>query len=137
MNFRNKQLALKRQREIQAENIRIIKENIQKRDESIKKHNEIVKILNNYNKINIPFQLKECYNSIIPLNLYTCWHTKDLPPLMRENYELLVKGNPKIKFHLYDEEDCRKFISENFDEKVLNAYDSLILIGMVFVNYYI
>ena len=44
---------------------------------------------------------------------------------MKSNYDFLVESNPKIKFHLYDEKDCCEFISENFDEDVLNAYNSL------------
>jgi len=79
-----------------------------------------------YNSLNKPFILKEDYNSIIPLHLYTCWHTKDLPSLMKENYDYLVESNPKITFHLYDENDCREFIKNNFEPDLLHAYDSLI-----------
>jgi len=79
-----------------------------------------------HNRLNRPFILKQNYNSIIPLHLYTCWHTKDLPPLMKENYHYLVDSNPKITFHLYDENDCREFIKNNFEADVLDAYDSLI-----------
>jgi mannosyltransferase OCH1-like enzyme len=90
-----------------------------------KKYNNIL-AYNSYMRLNIPFQLKQSYNSIIPLNLYTCWHTKNLPPLMKANYDYLVESNPKISFHLYDEDDCRKFIKEHFEVEVLNAYNSLI-----------
>jgi mannosyltransferase OCH1-like enzyme len=99
------------------------KKNIPKYDlEKIKKINEIMK----YNKLLKPFIFKKNYNSIIPLHLYTCWHTKELPPLMHKNYEKLVSTNPRITFHLYDENDCREFIKNNFNDDVLNAYDSLI-----------
>lgn len=86
-------------------------------------HKERIASYNNLQKL---YPLKSSYSSIIPLDLYTCWHTKNLPPLMKANYELLIQSNPKIKFHLFDETDCRTFISENFDETVLNAYDKLI-----------
>ena len=79
-----------------------------------------------HNRLNRPFILKQIYNSIIPLQLYTCWHTKELPPLMKDNYDYLVESNPKITFHLYDENDCRDFIKNNFELDVLDAYDSLI-----------
>jgi mannosyltransferase OCH1-like enzyme len=79
-----------------------------------------------HNRLNRPFILKQNYNSIIPLHLYTCWHTKDIPPLMKENYDYLVESNPKITFHLYDENHCREFIKNNFEVDVLDAYDSLI-----------
>jgi mannosyltransferase OCH1-like enzyme len=45
---------------------------------------------------------------------------------MKQNYDRLIESNPKITFHLYDEDECRQFISKNFNEKILNAYDSLI-----------
>lgn len=92
----------------------------------MEKYNKNRDIYYDYIKLNIPFQLNTEYNSIIPLNLYTCWHTKDLPPLMKANYDYLVESNPKIKFHLYDEDDSRNFIRDNFEEDVLNAYNSLI-----------
>ena len=74
------------------------------------------------------FQLKNYYNSIIPLHLYTCWHTKDLSQLMRDNYNFLVESNPQITCHLYDENDCREFIKNNFHEDVdvLNAFNNII-----------
>ena len=83
------------------------------------------KILN-YNALIKPFVFKNSYNNIIPLHLYTCWHSRDLPPLMKANYDLLVETNPRITFHLYDEKQCREFISMHFNSDVLNAYDSLI-----------
>ena len=45
---------------------------------------------------------------------------------MQQNYNYLVESNPKINFHLYDENDCRNFIKDNFEIEVLNAYNSLI-----------
>ena len=87
---------------------------------------EKIKTINYFIKNNRVFRLKENYNSIIPLDVYTCWHTKDLPPLMKKNYEKLISDNPKMSFHLYDENECREFIKIHFDSHVLNAYDSLI-----------
>jgi mannosyltransferase OCH1-like enzyme len=85
-----------------------------------------IKKIKRYNKLNVKFDIKEKYESIIPLNFYTCWHTKDLPPLMKKNYEQLVLHNPELNFHLYDENECRQFIKDNFDSEVLNAYNSLV-----------
>jgi hypothetical protein len=82
--------------------------------------------INNFKQKNTPFVLKESYNSIIPLRVYTCWHTKDLPPKMAINYKELVDSNPEFECHLYDENECREFIKNNFRPDVLQAYDSLI-----------
>jgi mannosyltransferase OCH1-like enzyme len=98
------------------------KEIMDKLKSTMENNNKIL----NYNKLNKPFVLKNSYNSIIPLHLYTCWHTKDLPPLMKANYDFLVESNPKITFHLYDDNDCIEFIKNNFEQDVLHAYESLI-----------
>jgi len=119
ISFQNKKI-------VEQQKIKQLEEQKVKFKEAVDKHNNDIKIINSYKRLNIPFQLKRTYNSIIPLNLYTCWHTKDLPPLMKENYDFLVESNPKIAFHLYDEEECREFIKNNFEEDVLNAYNSLI-----------
>lgn len=69
---------------------------------------------------------KSHYNSIIPLTIYQTWHTKNLPPKMRERVELLKRQNPRFEHFLFDDEECREFIKNNFNEDVLNAYDNLI-----------
>jgi mannosyltransferase OCH1-like enzyme len=115
----NKRLLAKKQ----DENLNQIR---QKKQELIEKHNTNVKKMNEYNKLNIQFTIKDSYNSIIPLKLYTSWHTKDLPPLMRANYENLKASNPEFEHHLFDENECREFIKNNFEEDVLNAYDKLV-----------
>ena len=97
-----------------------------KRKEVIDKHNDMVRITNTYKRLNIPFLLKSTYNSIIPLNLYTCWHTKELPPLMQNNLNGLINDNPEFNVQLYDEDDCREFIQTNFSMDILNAYNALI-----------
>jgi mannosyltransferase OCH1-like enzyme len=65
-------------------------------------------------------------DSAIPLNLYQTWFTKDLPTHMKKNVNELRKQNPEFKYYLYDDEDCRDFISKNFEESVVDAYDKLV-----------
>ena len=87
---------------------------------------------NNFEKIklimyNQPYTFfKPYYNSIIPLKIYQTWYTKNLPPKMKENVELLKQQNPRFEHYLFDDNDCREFIKNNFEESVLNAYDGLI-----------
>jgi mannosyltransferase OCH1-like enzyme len=73
-----------------------------------------------------PYPNKIYYNSIIPLKIFQTWHTKNLPPKMLDAVNLIKKTNPRFEHYLYDDNDCREFIKENFSEDVLNAYDSLI-----------
>ena len=74
----------------------------------------------------IPYPNKPNYNSIIPLSIYQTWYTKNLPPKMSKSVSFIKYLNPEFEHFLYDDNDCREFIKENFDENVLNAYDSLI-----------
>ena len=74
------------------------------------------------------FLRKEGYESggEIPLKIYQTWKTKDLPEKMRENVDRLKLKNPDFEYHLFDDEDCRQFIQNNFEEDVLTAYDKII-----------
>ena len=72
------------------------------------------------------FVLKKQYHSVIPLNLFTTWHTKDLPPMMKKNYESLKSSNQEFNHYLYDDNDCREFIKTHYDADVLSAFDKLI-----------
>jgi hypothetical protein len=65
-------------------------------------------------------------NAVIPLHIYQTWHTKNLPPKMRECVDKLKRDNPEFTHHLYDDADCREFIRDNFDPDVLNAFDKMV-----------
>lgn len=84
-------------------------------------------VYNDYiKKIKIPYPLKQNYNPIIPLNIYQTWHTKLLPPKMAESVNLIKKLNPRFNYQLFDDDECREFIKNNFDINVLDAFDRLI-----------
>ena len=74
----------------------------------------------------LPYPNKEQYNQVIPLNIYQTWNTKDLPPLMKQTVDMIKQNNPRFNHHLFDDNDCRNFIKDNFDSSVLNAFDTLI-----------
>ena len=38
----------------------------------------------------------------------------------------LRQNNPRFNYQLYDDNDCREFIKNNFDGNILNAFDGLI-----------
>lgn len=63
---------------------------------------------------------------VIPLNIFQTWNTLDLPQKMKENIELLKRQNPEFTHYLYDDEMCREFIKNNFDEDVVYSFDKLI-----------
>ena len=76
------------------------KEHQEKMREEINKYNEKRKEIIIFKKMYIPFQLKDKYNSTIPLNLFTCWHTKNLPPIMKLNYDKLVNNHRNFNHFL-------------------------------------
>jgi mannosyltransferase OCH1-like enzyme len=82
-----------------------------------------------YNKLKIikstNFKIKKSYNSVIPLNIYLTWGTKKLPKRMQENVDRMIIVNPEFNIQLYDDNDCRKFIQNNFSEDILIAFDTL------------
>ena len=81
----------------------------------------------NYVTYNRPYiYCKDYYNSIIPLDIYQTWFTKDLPEKMRERVELLKSQNPEFKHYLFDDNDCREYIKKHFNPDVVDAYDTLI-----------
>ena len=89
--------------------------------------NEIIPKMDVFKFYNQPYTFfKPDYNSIIPRNIYQTWFTKELPPKMRERVELLKSQNPRFNHYLYDDNDCREFIKNNFKSDVVNAYDCLI-----------
>jgi mannosyltransferase OCH1-like enzyme len=45
---------------------------------------------------------------------------------MKECVDSLKNDNPEFKFYLFDDNDCREFIKQNFENKVLDAFDTLI-----------
>lgn len=94
----------------------------------ISKQNEVkTEVLNELRKtLKIPYPLKPIYNIIIPTNIFQTWQSKFLPPLMDRSINLIRFLNPRFKYFLFDDNDCRKFIRDYFKPDVLWAYDNLI-----------
>lgn len=65
-------------------------------------------------------------NTAIPANLFQTWKSKSLPPYMKSCAARLKKQNPEFKYFLYDDDDCRNFIAEHFEDAILDAFDRLI-----------
>jgi len=92
----------------------------------LNKNNQFKKTIDILVKLRKIYPLKQNYQPIIPLNIFQTWHTKNLPPLMNEAIHSIKLNNPRFHYSLYDDNDCREFIKNNFDSNVLNAYDTLI-----------
>jgi len=84
-----------------------------------------------YNEIrqkiaSVSYPMKDKYNIVIPPYIFQTWHSKTLPPLMYKATCKLRKLNPRFNYFLYDDNDCREFIKNNYNSDVLNAFDTLI-----------
>ena len=71
------------------------------------------------------FEIKDFYNSVIPLNLYLTWSIKQLPIKMQENVDRMRIVNPEFNIQIFDCDERREFIQNNFPEDILVAYDTL------------
>lgn len=64
--------------------------------------------------------------TFIPNNVFQTWNTKTLPRMMQLNRNRMIRNNPDINFHLYDDQECEIFIQENFHEDVYQSFRKLI-----------
>ena len=78
------------------------------------------------NEYDTPYPNKKSYDMNIPANIFQTWHNKKLPPRMYYAMKQIKQNNPNFNIFLFDDNECRKCIQDNFSSDVLNAYDSLI-----------
>jgi len=91
-----------------------------------KKETDVKENTDLYTSLKIHYPPKLYYDIIIPTNIFQTWHSKNLPPLMANSVTLIKLLNPRFKYFLFDDGDCREFIKNNFKPDVLYAYDHLI-----------
>jgi len=61
----------------------------------------------------------------VPLVIYESWQSHDLPLGMHDNIYTMLEKNPEFDFYLFSDDDCIKFIKDNFDEDVVDAFNTL------------
>lgn len=66
---------------------------------------------------------------VIPLKVFMYWHSKEMPEKIKNNVEYLKKVNPEFEIIVYDDEMTKQFLKNNFEEEVINAYETLIPIS--------
>jgi FkbM family methyltransferase len=64
--------------------------------------------------------------STIPLKIFQTWYTKNISTEMQLCIDDLKSKNTEFEYFLFDDNDCIEFIKNNFDERVLDAYNNLI-----------
>jgi mannosyltransferase OCH1-like enzyme len=65
-------------------------------------------------------------NNKIPKKIYQSWKTKDIEGNMLEAVNKVKTLNPGYEYYLYDDQDCREFLLNNFGKEYLMAFDNLI-----------
>jgi mannosyltransferase OCH1-like enzyme len=84
------------------------------------------KVLNNrykkYNSTTHSFEHFDIDSKTIPKVIYLSYKTKDIPSYILENWTRL---NPGYEVKLYDNDDCKKFLTENYTQKHVNVFDFL------------
>lgn len=64
--------------------------------------------------------------SLIPKKIYQSWKTKKLPEKMAKIVQKTKDINPEYEYELWDDNDCRQFLLDNFGQNYANAFDVLI-----------
>ena len=62
----------------------------------------------------------------IPFNLFMCWKTKNLPPIMNKLVNKIKEENPEFNIYIFDDNDCRNMIEKYFIKEVVDAFDTLV-----------
>ena len=92
-------------------------------------YNEESILLNKPNESIMSINISESRNinhNEIPLNIFMCWHTKNLPDKMNKLVNKIKEENQEFNIYIYDDKDCRNMIEKYFVKDVINAFDSLI-----------
>ena len=74
----------------------------------------------------IPPRITSYYQQKIPKYIYQTMKTNYLPKDMKNSMQTWIDINPEYTYYFFDDNDCRRFILENFDNQVLFAYDNII-----------
>ena len=89
--------------------------------------NEIKTFIDLKRRLSTRYPLKPVYHSVVPLNIFQTWWTKDnLTPSMFESINTIKTNNPRFHYYLFDDTDCRNFIQKNYGNDVLSAYNTLV-----------
>ena len=79
----------------------------------------------------IIFGIYYCYynyynkKNLIPKIIHQTFPTKNINSNIQNNINKLKKLNPGYEYHLYDDNDIIDFIKENYDDNILNTYNSI------------
>jgi hypothetical protein len=90
----------------------------------------LVSMLDNYidNIFKFPIlKLNSKIKSIkIPKRIIQTWKHKDLNPEFQKIVDVWKTNNPDYEYILFDDNECKEFIKDNFDREILNTYNYIV-----------
>lgn len=90
-------------------------------DERLKPNKEVVDAILHKDAILVATRQQQIPRIIIQTN-----ETNQIPVDMKHNIQNLIDKNPTYRYLYFDDDASRRFIQENFDDRVLAAYDKLV-----------
>ena len=52
---------------------------------------------------------------MIPKKIFQTWYTKNLPQNVQDSIQKMLNNNSGYEYFLFDDDDMRNYISDNFD----------------------
>ena len=62
----------------------------------------------------------------IPKNIYMFWNSHKLSDAMHDNIQSWITKNPDWSIYLYDVNQAKEFIDENFSQDVVQTYNNIV-----------
>jgi mannosyltransferase OCH1-like enzyme len=76
--------------------------------------------------IDYKYLITKNINPIIPLVIYQVWHSDDIPESVNHSIISIKQSNPEFDHKLFNLDMCRDFIKNNFEQRILDAFDNII-----------
>lgn len=97
----------------------------------------ISNLINKYNfndNLKVDLNLNVDYNifinkkviPIIPLVIYQVWHSDIIPESVLYSINKIKDENPEFEHKLYNLDMCRDYIKNNFEKRILDAFDNIV-----------
>jgi len=62
----------------------------------------------------------------IPRQIFQTWKTKAIPARMEKAMQTIRSLNPDWKYRLFDDRECRQYLTQHFSPNVVRAFDTVI-----------
>lgn len=74
----------------------------------------------------LPSNFKPLYSQKIPMRIVQTNFRNIVPAKVKYTTDWLLSQNPEYEYIYFDDERCRKFLIENYDQRVIECYDLIV-----------